>query len=114
MPASTTSTTLQTTEIPEASPPGRVSLALTTWSRTYIIAIELVIHVDTISVRCGFHEYAVMEKDAFRYWLNNPEAVFAVDHIMWTKRGKDLCISINSGPTYPILRDTIPGLHRAI
>lgn len=106
MSASTASTTRQTS--------ARVSVGLTTWSRHHVATIELDIRLDSISVWCGYIEYALMGRDEFRNWLDNPESMFAVDQVVWSMRGEDLCISLNSGPTYPIGRDMISHVHDVI
>ena len=113
MDDSTTSTTTLTAETP-GSWLGRIPFDLTHWCGALAATIELLVRADTISVWCGYQEFAVMHRNLFRTWVTDPDGVFTVDRVTWSVRGLDICMCINYGPTYPVPRETVDRLREVI
>jgi hypothetical protein len=105
-----------TTVFAPSSWSGKILLELVNWLGQRIAILGLVVVGETITVWCGHLEIAIINRQEFRAWLQDPDNAFERHGIVWTVQKNDLCIciSLNAGPTYRIPDFTLPNLQAVI
>lgn len=64
--------------------------------------VEIVIRMDHLSLWFGNRTLAVIDRETFREWLDDPEEPFWVDDVMWTIHDAGGELTIDDAASYKI------------
>jgi hypothetical protein len=98
MPASTPTSSVA--GVPRSSWTGRLEIDLFNSRGWRVDAVEAVVRIDSVTLWCANRTLAVMDRERFGTWLINPDTVFAIDDVVWSLQGPDLCITIDNSISY--------------
>ena len=112
MPDRTTTATV--TQLPQPLWTGRLDFELINRRGWTVATIDVVVRIDTIELWHVNRSIAVIDRNEYRAWLDNPHWAFASYEVVWTLRGPNACISIDHGPTYPVDPNVMGKLRKVV